>query len=362
MNDSPYISVKWGTFSKQFDNRPPELRHLHDLHSYANFILDNPEKFSKRTERRARFYLNMIDPKGGAIQVKMMKELIDNSYKHDKTQIGQYNLQPMSSKETQVWVNYYAKHVIIVFTGTYSALDWVNNYEMAKGNYQNTSRFKRAKSIFEEAVSQFQGFKITIVGHSQAGMIIHLLDDPRVFEAIGYNPAYFPTTKQKENEYIVKTKGDPVSIFVRPNERNTIFSTKSSNPLYNHSTLPLEELPQTKMIGKGLTYKQKFNEKYGFPKDESHSIEEIADLTGYDENGLKIIYRKGIGAYHTNPQSVRPQVHSPEQWAYSRVFASVDPTSKASKVDASHLIKGGDFNMMTKKQLIKYLMKHRVKV
>ena len=30
-----------------------------------------------------------------------------------------------------------------------------------------------------------------------------------------------------------------------------------------------------------LTFKQKFNKKYGFPLNEPHSIEEISDITGY---------------------------------------------------------------------------------
>ena len=50
-----------------------------------------------------------------------------------------------------------------------------------------------------------------------------------------------------------------------------------------------------------LTYKQKFNKKYGFPLDKEHSIEEISKLSGYDLEGLKTILRKGEGAYHTNP-------------------------------------------------------------
>lgn len=29
------------------------------------------------------------------------------------------------------------------------------------------------------------------------------------------------------------------------------------------------------------TYKNKFNKKYGFAKDESHSLPEISKLTGY---------------------------------------------------------------------------------
>lgn len=34
---------------------------------------------------------------------------------------------------------------------------------------------------------------------------------------------------------------------------------------------------------------------------------------------LKIVYNRGIGAYRTNPSSVRPSVSSPQQWAQARV-------------------------------------------
>jgi len=88
-----------------------------------------------------------------------------------------------------------------------------------------------------------------------------------------------------------------------------------------------------------LTYKNKFNIKHGYKKDESHSLKEIAKISGYKLSGLKIIFNKVIGAYKTNPQSVRPQVKSPEQWAYARVYASINPTSKAHKIDKMHLIK-----------------------
>lgn len=87
-----------------------------------------------------------------------------------------------------------------------------------------------------------------------------------------------------------------------------------------------------------LTYKQKFNKKYGFSKDEPHSLKEIADITGYELKHLKMIFDKGIGAYKTNPQSVRPNVKSPEQWAYARVYSAV-MGGKASKIDVSHLVK-----------------------
>lgn len=86
------------------------------------------------------------------------------------------------------------------------------------------------------------------------------------------------------------------------------------------------------------TYKNKFNKKYGFAKDASHSVAEISKLTGYKVSGLKTIVSKGEGAYYSNPQSVRPQVKSPTQWGLARVYSAV-MGGKAKKIDKSHLIK-----------------------
>ena len=88
-----------------------------------------------------------------------------------------------------------------------------------------------------------------------------------------------------------------------------------------------------------LTYKQRFNKKYGFDKDASHSVNEIARLSGYKLTGLRTIFNKGVGAFYTNPQSVRPAVKGPEQWAYARVYAALDPRSKAHRIDKVHLEK-----------------------
>jgi len=87
------------------------------------------------------------------------------------------------------------------------------------------------------------------------------------------------------------------------------------------------------------TYKQRFNKKHGQPLSQSNSLAQIAKLSGYRISGIRTIFKKGIGAYKTNPQSVRPSVTSPEAWAYARVYASVDPSSKAYKIDKIHLKK-----------------------
>jgi hypothetical protein len=85
-----------------------------------------------------------------------------------------------------------------------------------------------------------------------------------------------------------------------------------------------------------VSYKDKYNTKYGYSKGESHDIKEISKDTGVSMKGLQQIYNKGIGAYKTNPSSVRPNVKSKEQWAMARVYSSV-MGGKASKIDSNEL-------------------------
>jgi len=87
-----------------------------------------------------------------------------------------------------------------------------------------------------------------------------------------------------------------------------------------------------------LTWKQKYNRKYGFKKDQSHSMSAISKTTGYKLSGLKTIKKKGEGAFYSNPQSVRKSVSSATQWGIARVYSAV-MGGKAAQVDKSHLIK-----------------------
>lgn len=121
---------------------------------------------------------------------------------------------------------------------------------------------------------------------------------------------------------------------------------KNTEPLspYYSTQKPYIHPDLKKKMEKGgvVTYKQKFNKKYGFKKDESHTLSEVAKETGRSKKGLQQIYNKGIGAYKTNPESVRPNVKSKEQWAMARVYSAV-MGGKASRVDKHELAmaKGG---------------------
>lgn len=79
------------------------------------------------------------------------------------------------------------------------------------------------------------------------------------------------------------------------------------------------------------TFKEKFNRKYGFPEDTSHSLSDIAAITGVSLKGIKQIYSKGMGAY----MKVQPSV-SPQAWSQSRVYSAV-MGGKAAAVDKNEL-------------------------
>ena len=71
-----------------------------------------------------------------------------------------------------------------------------------------------------------------------------------------------------------------------------------------------EEVKQlTGKTRKGLEKKvESHNDKYGDTKTKRVTL-----------GMLEKVYNRGVGAYRTNPQSVRPSVSSPEQWAMARV-------------------------------------------
>ena len=50
---------------------------------------------------------------------------------------------------------------------------------------------------------------------------------------------------------------------------------------------------------------------------------------------LEAVYDRGVGAYRTNPASVRPNVKSPEQWTMARVnsFLRIVSGSKSANHD-----------------------------
>lgn len=84
------------------------------------------------------------------------------------------------------------------------------------------------------------------------------------------------------------------------------------------------------------TNKDKYNEKYGFPKDTSHSRRDISKTTGVPIRILNEVFNRGVGARKSNPESVRRASDgkkvggkslkgkmSAEAWGMGRVYSFV---------------------------------------
>lgn len=124
---------------------------------------------------------------------------------------------------------------------------------------------------------------------------------------------------------------------------------KPTGASYNYGGQTMTDHEILNLITGGyVSYKDKYNRKYKYKKNTSHSLEEIAKDTGVSLKGIQQIYNKGIGAYKTNPSSVRPNVKSKEQWAMARVYSAV-MGGKASKVDSNELKMntGGKINLVS---------------
>ena len=84
-----------------------------------------------------------------------------------------------------------------------------------------------------------------------------------------------------------------------------------------------------------LTNKQKFNKKYKQKLNEPNSKKDISKLSGVSMSILDDVYYRGMGAFKSNPQSVRKSVSSPQQWAMARIYSFVvgGKTQKTADAD-----------------------------
>lgn len=89
-----------------------------------------------------------------------------------------------------------------------------------------------------------------------------------------------------------------------------------------------------------LTHRKQFLKKNGL-EDRSYSLEELSKISKVPMSVLREVYNRGIGAYKTQPESVRMKgtfkkgVDAPmsmklskEQWAYARVYSFLNGSKK----------------------------------
>lgn len=89
-----------------------------------------------------------------------------------------------------------------------------------------------------------------------------------------------------------------------------------------------------------MTHRQNFLKKHKL-EDKSYSLDQLSKISGVSLHTLHQVYKRGIGAYKTQPSSVRMKGTykkgvdapmsmklSPQQWAYARVYSFLDNNPK----------------------------------
>ena len=117
-----------------------------------------------------------------------------------------------------------------------------------------------------------------------------------------------PTNSEKQPEFVNRCMSDEETVKEFPDEKQRVAVCigiyKRETQLNEGSNDNVSET-----VEKGLKKKlEDHKERVGKDKKKQTTLRK-----------LKIVYNRGIGAYRTNPSSVRPSVGSPEQWANARV-------------------------------------------
>lgn len=101
------------------------------------------------------------------------------------------------------------------------------------------------------------------------------------------------------------------------------------------------------------THRQKYLRKIGKPTSESYSLEELASFSGVPLGILQQVYNRGIGAWKSNPESVRllsgeknykasrAGKMSKEQWAAARVYSFLNKGKTYKTTDSDLAAKAG---------------------
>lgn len=203
---------------------------------------------------------------GGALKVSEIYTVIKNGYTWpDLKPIANYKyIKDLSSNFHQVYDDKKQKRIILNYTGTKGIIDWLSNLDYILQTYTLWPRFKNAKAILDKVLKLYPNYKITLVSHSQGGIITRELSriyGDELFEIITLNPggmSFIEAIKSstgegkrnKQNEYTIKSELDFASFFANPNKNDIIITRESGDIVKEHSPSILFRLNPDLEIGR----------------------------------------------------------------------------------------------------------------
>ena len=246
-------------------------------------------------------------------------------------------------------------------TNTSDKQDIYADAKLGLGQLEDTPRWKKDFADFTKYMARFKngGVDIYGVGHSLGGAVLDMfLKKGLIRQGVSYNPAISLGDAQKDipNRRIYQD-GDPLLAIMGRSAKNVEIRPKK---VKEHSVGRKIAnafsyfIPYVGLITKGMdtldahaldnftggTHRTSVIKKLGL-KDEGHSLTELAKASKIPRKTLQEVYNRGIGAYTTNPSSVRmkgsykkgvnapmSQKLSKEQWAMARVYSFIDGNPK----------------------------------
>ena len=188
--------------------------------------------------------------KGSGLKANTLKSMIKSTY--DRSEVEGW--QKIMDTPEVTGFKHPSGQVVVALRGTEGTLvDWQNNAVYGLGGelaYKQTPRYKRAKERVAQLEKQYNPEDITLIGHSQSGLIAELLPS-KARERITLNKATRPQDflfrRRNKNQYDIRGRFDPVSFFPLQKSNYTIDGV-SLNPLAQHSP---EILEGNKVYGDG---------------------------------------------------------------------------------------------------------------
>jgi len=212
---------------------------------------------------------NGIKPRdmiGGALKVNEIYQFISNGYNWpDLKPIKGYKfIKDLSTTFHQVYSSIGKKNIILNYTGTKGIIDWLSNLDYILQTYTLWPRFQNAKAALDNVLKRYPNYKITLISHSQGGIITRELSrlyGDSLFEIIALNPAGMSLIegvrsstgegkRNKKNEYTIKSELDFASFFANPNNNDIIIPRESGDIVKEHSPNILFRLNPDLEIGR----------------------------------------------------------------------------------------------------------------
>jgi hypothetical protein len=250
----------------------------------------------------------------------------------------------------------YDNTIVVAIRGTNPTdkRDLEADAKIALNKLETTARYQTDRTTLLNVMKRYptSTYEYYGVGHSLGGAILDsFIKEGWIRNGISYNPAVQPKNLDDNlpNQRIYQA-GDPLyQIFGRFTPNAEVRPPKKVSPLealvrkvpYVGSLFGLYRDHQLDNFeGGGKTHRENVFRKYDL-KEDGYSLDDLAKITGVSKDTLQEVYNRGIGAYKTNPQSVRMKgsfkkgVDAPmsqklgkEQWAMARVYSFLDGNPK----------------------------------